>query len=107
MNSVRWGCLHGLSATANARGIARRQNANPFTMPFILRLTIALLLAAAAAALIAPFAAFALAAAGYRFPFPRIFDRTVMVTMAVMMMLVGAPTGSRPAPAARLRAPAG
>jgi len=56
-------------------------------MPFILRLTIALLLAAAAAALIAPFAAFALAAAGYRFPFPRIFDRTVMVTMAVMMTL--------------------
>ena len=56
-------------------------------MPFILRLTIALLLAAAAAALIAPFAALALAAAGYRFPFPRIFDRTVMVTMAVMMTL--------------------
>jgi len=56
-------------------------------MPFTLRLTIALLLAAAAAALIAPFAAIALAAAGYLFPFPRIFDRTVMVTLAVMLFL--------------------
>jgi membrane protease YdiL (CAAX protease family) len=56
-------------------------------MPFTLRLAIALLLAAIAAALIAPFFATALAAAGYRFPFPRIFDRTVMLTLAVMLML--------------------
>jgi membrane protease YdiL (CAAX protease family) len=56
-------------------------------MPFTLRLTIALLLAAAAAALIAPFAALTIAAAGYRFPFPRIFDRTVMLTVAVMLIL--------------------
>jgi membrane protease YdiL (CAAX protease family) len=56
-------------------------------MPFTLRLTIALLLAAAAAAVVAPFAATALAAAGYRFPFPRIFDRTVMLTLAAMLML--------------------
>ena len=56
-------------------------------MPFTLRLTIALLLAAAAAALVAPFAAVALGAAGFRFPFPRIFDRTVMLTLAVMLML--------------------
>ena len=56
-------------------------------MPFTLRVTIALLLAATAAALVAPLAAIALAAAGYRFPFPRIFDRTVMVTLAVMLML--------------------
>jgi membrane protease YdiL (CAAX protease family) len=56
-------------------------------MLFTLRLTIALLLAAAAAALIAPFAAVALAAAGYHFPFPRIFDRTVMLTLAVMLTL--------------------
>ena len=56
-------------------------------MPFTLRLAIALLLAAAAAALVAPFAASALAAAGYRFPFPRIFDRSVMLTLAVMLML--------------------
>ena len=56
-------------------------------MPFTLRLAIALLLAAATAAVIAPFAATALAAAGYRFPFPRIFDRTVMLTLAAMLML--------------------
>lgn len=56
-------------------------------MPFTLRLTIALLLAAAAAALVAPFAAIAVATAGYRFPFPRIFDRTVMLTLALMLML--------------------
>jgi membrane protease YdiL (CAAX protease family) len=56
-------------------------------MPFTLRLTVALLLAAAAAALIAPFAATALAAAGYHFPFPRIFDRTVMVALAVILFL--------------------
>jgi membrane protease YdiL (CAAX protease family) len=56
-------------------------------MSFTLRLTIALILAAAAAALIAPIAALAVAAAGYHFPFPRIFDRTVMFTLAVMMAL--------------------
>jgi len=56
-------------------------------MRFTLRLTIAVLLAAAAAAVIAPFAATALAAAGYRFPFPRIFDRVVMATTAATMAL--------------------
>lgn len=56
-------------------------------MPFTLRLTIALLLAAIAAAIIAPLAAIAVAAAGFRFPFPRIFDRTVMITLAVMLIL--------------------
>src|ERR1700737_2229974 len=54
-------------------------------MPFTLRVAIALVLAAATAAIVAPFAATALAAAGYRFPFPRIFDRTVMVTVAVIL----------------------
>ena len=63
-------------------------------MPFTLRLAIALLLAAAAAALIAPFAATALAAAGCHFPFPRIFDRTVMVTLAVMLFLWARPLGA-------------
>ena len=63
-------------------------------MPFTLRLTIALLLAAAAAALVAPFAATALATAGYHFPFPRIFDRTVMVTLAVMLFLWARPLGT-------------
>jgi len=63
-------------------------------MAFTLRLTIALLLAAAAAALVAPFAATALATAGYHFPFPRIFDRTVMVTLAVMLFLWARPLGA-------------
>jgi membrane protease YdiL (CAAX protease family) len=56
-------------------------------MPFTLRLVLALIIAAALAAAIAPFAALALASAGYRFPFPRIFDRTVMITVAAMMAL--------------------
>src|ERR1700730_9469125 len=56
-------------------------------MPLTLRLAIALVLAAAAAAIVAPFTATAVAAAGYRFPFPRIFDRTVMVTLAVILAL--------------------
>ena len=56
-------------------------------MSFTLRLANALLLAAVAAVFIAPLAATAVSAAGYRFPFPRIFDRTVMVTLAVMLFL--------------------
>jgi len=75
-------------------GIARPPSRDrAYTMPFTLRLTIALLLAAAAAALIAPFAATAIAAAGYHFPFPRIFDRTVMLTLAVMLTLWARPLG--------------
>jgi membrane protease YdiL (CAAX protease family) len=62
-------------------------------MPFTLRLRVAFLRAAAAAALVAPFAATALADAGYHFPFPRIFDRTVMVTLAVMLFLWARPLG--------------
>jgi CAAX protease family protein len=37
--------------------------------------------------IISPFAASALAALGFRFPFPRIFDRTVMVTLLAAMLL--------------------
>jgi uncharacterized protein len=37
--------------------------------------------------IIAPFAASAVAALGFRFPFPRIFDRTVMVTLLAAMLL--------------------
>lgn len=36
--------------------------------------------------IVAPFAAAGLAAAGFRFPFPRIFDRTVMVTLLAAML---------------------
>jgi len=56
-------------------------------MPFTLRLALAFFIAAIAAAIIAPLAAVAVAAAGFHFPFPRIFDRTVMVTLAAMLIL--------------------
>lgn len=53
---------------------------------FMLWSMFALLAGLAAAVVIAPFAAAVLAAAGLRFPFPRIFDRTVMVTLAAAML---------------------
>ncbi|HTY56351.1 MAG TPA: CPBP family glutamic-type intramembrane protease [Candidatus Binataceae bacterium] len=55
-------------------------------MSFTLRLTIALLIALFAAALLAPWISAALDALGLRFPFPRIFDRVVMVALAVVML---------------------
>ena len=60
-------------------------------MSFTLRLTIALLIAVAAAALIAPWVAAPVDALGFRFPFPRIFDRVVMATLAVVMILSARP----------------
>jgi uncharacterized protein len=53
---------------------------------FTLRLTLTLLFAALAAALIAPFIAPAIARAGFHFPFPRIFDRVVMVTLLIAIL---------------------
>lgn len=53
---------------------------------FSLTLIAALGLALVAAVIIAPVAAIAVAAAGFRFPFPRIFDRTIMVTLLVTML---------------------
>jgi membrane protease YdiL (CAAX protease family) len=55
-------------------------------MSFTVRLTLALLVALLAAALIAPWVAAIVAALGFRFPFPRIFDRVVMVALAVVML---------------------
>jgi membrane protease YdiL (CAAX protease family) len=52
---------------------------------FTLRFFLTLLVAALAAALISPFIAAVLAWAGFQFPFPRIFDRVVMVSLAVAM----------------------
>lgn len=54
-------------------------------MPFTLRFAAAVLIAAALAAVLSPLAALALGAAGFHFPFPRIFDRTVMATMLLML----------------------
>jgi uncharacterized protein len=52
-----------------------------------LRFAIALVVGLAAAAIISPFVADAVAAMGFRFPFPRIFDRTVMVTLLAAMLV--------------------
>ncbi len=54
---------------------------------FTLRFTIALVVGLTAAVIISPFAAFAVAALGFHFPFPRIFDRTVMVTLLAAMLI--------------------
>ena len=54
---------------------------------------IALIAGLAAAVIIAPIAAAAVAAIGLRFPFPRIFDRTVMVTLLAAMLVWARPMG--------------
>ncbi|MGH7906525.1 MAG: CPBP family intramembrane glutamic endopeptidase [Candidatus Binataceae bacterium] len=54
-----------------------------FTAKFVLALIGALL----AAVIIAPIAAVVVAAMGFRFPFPRIFDRTVMVTLLIALII--------------------
>ncbi len=56
-------------------------------MPFTLRLTIALVAGVVAAAILSPFVAAIVAAIGFRFPFPRIFDRVVMVTVLGAILL--------------------
>jgi membrane protease YdiL (CAAX protease family) len=48
---------------------------------------IVLFVALASAAVISPLAAAAVAALGLHFPFPRIFDRTVMVTLLVVLII--------------------
>jgi uncharacterized protein len=60
-------------------------------MSFTLKFVLALALGLAAAVIIAPFAAAAVAAAGFHFPFPRIFDRTVMVTLLVALLCFARP----------------
>src|SRR5271155_3022437 len=70
----------------DARGRGRRASQN-----FILWFTFVLIAGLAAAVLIAPFAAAVLAAAAFRVPFPRIFDRTVMVTLVAALMLCAQP----------------
>jgi membrane protease YdiL (CAAX protease family) len=48
---------------------------------------LALLIGAVTAAAIAPLIAYVLATGGFHFPFPRIFDRVVMVTLAGVLIL--------------------
>jgi CAAX protease family protein len=60
-------------------------------MSFTLKFLLALALGLAAAVIIAPFAAAAVASSGFHFPFPRIFDRTVMVTLMVALLCFARP----------------
>jgi len=55
-------------------------------MPFTARFALVLAAGIAGAIVFAPLAALGLSAAGWRFPFPRIFDRTVMATMLIAMV---------------------
>lgn len=55
-------------------------------MSFTARLGLVIALSAIAAAIISPFAAAAVAAMGFHFPFPRIFDRTIMVIVVLAIV---------------------
>jgi len=53
---------------------------------FTARFALVLLAGIAAAIIFAPLAAVAVTAAGWHYPFPRIFDRTVMLSMLIVML---------------------
>jgi membrane protease YdiL (CAAX protease family) len=55
-------------------------------MSFTARFALVLVAGVVGAIVLAPLAAAGLSAAGWRFPFPRIFDRTVMATMLIAMI---------------------
>ncbi len=55
-------------------------------MSFTLRLTIVIVASIVLATIVSPFVAAAVAAMGFPFPFPRIFDRTVMVLVALAVI---------------------
>jgi membrane protease YdiL (CAAX protease family) len=83
--------LRAIDATGNRHlpadfraGHRQPRMRNSFTLTF----AIALVAAIVAAAIAAPFVAVAVAALGYRFPFPRIFDRVVMVALFGAMLII-------------------
>ncbi|MGB8681401.1 MAG: CPBP family intramembrane glutamic endopeptidase [Candidatus Binatus sp.] len=53
---------------------------------FTARFVLVLIAGIVAAIMLGPIAAVAVSAAGWRFPFPRIFDRTVMATLLIAML---------------------
>jgi membrane protease YdiL (CAAX protease family) len=53
---------------------------------FTARFALVLIIGIVAAIVVAPIAAVAVARLGWRYPFPRIFDRTVMVTLLIAML---------------------
>jgi membrane protease YdiL (CAAX protease family) len=83
---------HPFAPSGSAQGRGKERNGRSqghTTSPGLFSLTLiaALGLALAAAVIIAPVAAMAIAATGLRFPFPRIFDRTVMATLFAALLL--------------------
>ena len=54
---------------------------------FTAKLVVALLVGLAAAVVLAPFVAVAVARLGFHFPFPRIFDRVVMIGLVLVLIL--------------------
>jgi len=56
-------------------------------MSFSARFALVFAAGVAAAIVLSPLAAAAVAAAGFQFPFPRIFDRTVMGTLLIAILL--------------------
>jgi membrane protease YdiL (CAAX protease family) len=54
---------------------------------FTAKFAIALLVGVGAAVIISPFAAVAVSWAGFHFPFPRIFDRVVMIALAIVVIV--------------------
>ena len=54
---------------------------------FTAKLVVAFLAGLAAAVVLAPFVAVAVAQLGFHFPFPRIFDRVVMIALALVLIL--------------------
>jgi CAAX protease family protein len=72
---------------------------------FTLLFASAVVLSAIAAALITPLVAYALAGAGAHIVFPRIFDRVVMVTAVILLMLCGRSLGLRELLRGGFRAP--
>src|SRR5208282_4808940 len=55
-------------------------------MSFTARFVLVLIAGIVVAVILAPLAAVAVSAAGWRFPFPRIFDRTGMATLLIAML---------------------
>src|SRR5260370_17305381 len=60
---------------------------HPGSSRFGATIALAMVIGAMTAAIIAPLAAYLLARAGFHLPFPRIFDRVAMVTLAGALIL--------------------
>jgi len=73
-----------MSGGDNPRAAVR--SGAPALKSFTAKFAIALVAGLIAAVVVAPIAAVAVASAGWRFPFPRIFDRTVMATLFLAML---------------------